>query len=104
MIIFKSTNRRHKTLTDNPPTILKLINKFTLSINKKGENVRIPKLPNFNKIAARIIDPKTGASTWALGSHRWTLYMGSLTKKAVMRHTINNFIVEELFKNNKNSV
>ena len=25
-----------------------------------------PSLPNFSKIAAKIIEPKTGASTWAL--------------------------------------
>ena len=36
------------------------------------ENIRIkPYLPNFRSSPARIIDPATGASTWALGSHRW---------------------------------
>lgn len=32
----------------------------------------IPYPPSFSRIAARIIDPAMGASTWALGSHRWT--------------------------------
>lgn len=31
---------------------------------------------------ARIILPATGASTWALGSHRCVRYIGILTKKA----------------------
>lgn len=30
----------------------------------------IPYPPSFNKIAARIMEPAMGASTWALGSHR----------------------------------
>jgi hypothetical protein len=29
-----------------------------------------PYPPSFSRIAAKIIDPATGASTWALGSHR----------------------------------
>jgi len=35
-------------------------------------------------MAARTIDPATGASTWALGSQRWTVYMGIFTKKATI--------------------
>lgn len=30
----------------------------------------IPYPPNFNRIAARTIEPAMGASTWAFGSHR----------------------------------
>lgn len=30
----------------------------------------IPNVPSLRRIPARIIDPATGASTWALGSHR----------------------------------
>lgn len=30
-----------------------------------------PYPPSFRRIAARIIDPAIGASTWALGSQRW---------------------------------
>lgn len=42
----------------------------------------IPYPPNFNKTAAKIIEPTTGASTCALGSHIWPKKMGSLTRKA----------------------
>jgi hypothetical protein len=28
------------------------------------------------------MDPATGASTWALGSQRWTEYIGNFTRKA----------------------
>lgn len=31
----------------------------------------IPYPPSFSRMAARTIDPAIGASTWALGSHRW---------------------------------
>lgn len=41
---------------------------------------KIPYPPNFRRIAARIIDPATGASTCALGSHRWVRNMGSFTR------------------------
>lgn len=30
----------------------------------------IPSPPNFNIKPARIIEPETGASTWALGNHK----------------------------------
>jgi len=31
---------------------------------------------------AKIIEPDTGASTWALGNHKWVKYIGILTIKA----------------------
>lgn len=34
----------------------------------KGSKAQLGK--NIHKIAARIIEPDTGASTWALGSHK----------------------------------
>ena len=40
----------------------------------------IPIPPNFSKIPAKIIEPNTGASTWAKGSHKWTPNIGNLTK------------------------
>ena len=43
-----------------------------------------PYPPNFSRTAARIIDPATGASTCALGSQRWTVYIGSFTKNAII--------------------
>lgn len=42
----------------------------------------MPYPPSFSRIPARIIDPATGASTWAFGSHRWVINMGVFTKKA----------------------
>jgi hypothetical protein len=43
-----------------------------------------PYPPSFSKIAARIIEPAIGASTWALGSHIWTENMGSFTVNAII--------------------
>jgi len=48
----------------------------------KTKTRQIPYPPNFNKTPARIIDPATGASTWALGNHRWPIKTGIFTKKA----------------------
>lgn len=42
----------------------------------------IPYPPSFSRIAARIIDPAIGASTWALGNQRWIRYKGSFTENA----------------------
>ncbi len=54
--------------------------------NIKREKIRInPYPPNFNKTPAKIIEPETGASTWALGNHKWTTYMGIFTKKAKIK-------------------
>lgn len=39
-----------------------------------------PYPPSFRRIAASTIDPAIGASTWALGSHRCTVNIGSFTK------------------------
>lgn len=41
-----------------------------------------PYPPSFSRTPARIILPATGASTWALGSHRWVIYIGIFTRKA----------------------
>lgn len=45
----------------------------------------IPYPPSFSSRAARSIDPAIGASTWALGSHRWRPYRGALTMNATRR-------------------
>lgn len=47
-----------------------------------GINRINPYPPSFNKIAARIMDPSRGASTWALGNHKWKKYIGIFTKNA----------------------
>jgi hypothetical protein len=53
----------------------------------------IPYPPNFSRIAARIIDPATGASTCAFGSHKWTENSGSFTINAVIIiNHVNEFI------------
>lgn len=41
-----------------------------------------PYPPSLSRTAASTIEPATGASTWALGSQRWTPYRGILTRKA----------------------
>lgn len=41
-----------------------------------------PYPPNLRRIAARIIEPATGASTCAFGNHRCTINIGNLTRKA----------------------
>lgn len=43
-----------------------------------------PYPPNFRRMAARIIDPATGASTCAFGSHKWNPYTGIFIKKAII--------------------
>lgn len=35
-------------------------------------------------MAAKIIDPAIGASTWAFGNHKWTPYNGILMRNAIM--------------------
>lgn len=39
-----------------------------------------PYPPNFSKIAANTMEPAIGASTWALGNHKWTVNIGSFTR------------------------
>ena len=48
----------------------------------KNIEVRIkPTPPSFSKTPAKIIEPKVGASTWAMGSHKCNPYIGSFTAK-----------------------
>lgn len=54
----------------------------------KGNSVIIrikPYPPSFRRIPARIIDPATGASTCALGSHRCVVYRGIFTINAIIK-------------------
>lgn len=44
----------------------------------------IPYPPSFSKIAANTMEPAMGASTWALGSHKWRPYKGIFTINAIM--------------------
>lgn len=45
---------------------------------------RRPYLPSFKRIPARAIEPATGASTCALGSHRCVPYIGIFAMKAII--------------------
>ena len=56
--------------------------KFSPPVKKKWIRI-IPYPPNFKRIPAKIIDPETGASTWALGSHKWTRNIGNFTRNAI---------------------
>jgi hypothetical protein len=57
--------------------------------DKRGVTRKTPYPPNFNKIAASTIEPATGASTWALGSHKWTEKRGYLTINPANKPSIN---------------
>lgn len=54
-----------------------------------------PYPPSFSKIAARIMDPATGASTCAFGSHKCTEYIGTFTKKA---RIVNNHQIDAVVR------
>lgn len=87
IIDFISDCRRQINDVITPPTIAIDMMGLTniLFIYLKIMTIRVsPYPPSFSKIAARIIDPATGASTWALGSHKWTENNGSFTKNAVI--------------------
>lgn len=57
----------------------------------------MPYPPNFSRTAARIIDPATGASTWALGSHRCIINKGSFTinAKFIITHIVDDIYLDE---------
>lgn len=76
----------HKMQAINPPIIA--ISKMILFITENGFKqliMIIPYPPNFNKIAARIMDPAIGASTCAFGNHRCRKNIGVLTKNALIK-------------------
>lgn len=68
-----------------PPQIAILVN-IGASRNESGWNIadiRIkPYLPSLRRIPASTIEPATGASTWAFGSHKCTKYIGIFTINA----------------------
>lgn len=72
---FKSHWRKHIKPTKHILTIAHINNKFLHEhnrISKKCKERTKPYAPNFNNIPASTIDPATGASTCAFGSHKWT--------------------------------
>lgn len=81
----KSVWRRQIILVIIAPTIAKAEKKFLRRAHLSGNKIIIrirPYPPSFRSTAARIIEPATGASTWAFGSHRWTENSGSFTRNA----------------------
>ena len=56
----------------------------------------MPYPPSFRRRAASSIEPAIGASTWALGSHRWSPYRGAFTMNAVSRARPDSKLVQEL--------
>ena len=74
----------------NPPPIkerlcLKILN-FLKGNNAKKRHSPYP--PNLSSKAAKIIDPTTGASTWALGNHKWKAKIGNFTKKPANKKNV----------------
>nr|ALD62468.1 NADH dehydrogenase subunit 4 [Aleurodicus dispersus] len=59
---------------------------------------KIPYLPNFNMMAAKIMDPKTGDSTWALGNQMWMKYKGILTMNTIKKVSVMNMLLGFLIK------
>jgi len=59
-----------------------MLNSILLGIYLNG-NVFMTRIrpypPSFSRMAAKIIEPAIGASTWALGSHKWVENIGSFT-------------------------
>lgn len=58
----------------------------------------IPYPPSFNNRAASSIDPAIGASTCALGSHRWSPYRGAFTMNASSIARPDRMWVQELVR------
>lgn len=84
---FRSVCRRQIELVIIIPHSDSRINGYAMDLvtGSRTMEIRImPYPPNFSRIAARIMDPAIGASTWAFGSHRWTPYKGILIIKAII--------------------
>lgn len=55
----------------------------------------MPYPPSFRRRAASNIEPAMGASTWALGNHRWSPYRGAFTMNAMRRARLDRRPVQE---------
>lgn len=83
---FRSVCRRHmREVVIAPHRAMLMIRDVMVDLlgGKKRIMRSMPYPPNFRRIAARIIEPAIGASTWALGSHRCVRNRGSLTINAM---------------------
>lgn len=85
IITFISLCLRQTTPRSPPPSNEKILSilRYLDTSNKNPIRI-IPYPPNFSKIPAKIMEPDTGASTWAFGSHWWTKNIGNFTRKAVI--------------------
>jgi len=74
MRAFRSVCRTQMILVISAPQEQNVTSTRDKDSNDTEENNFISRInpypPSFSKIAARIIDPATGASTWAFGNHR----------------------------------
>lgn len=48
-------------------------------------------------MAAKIIDPSKGASTWAFGNHKWVINIGIFTKNAIIMKIIIGYFNKIIF-------
>lgn len=65
-VVYRQVAPTKATLSRDTPTIvLRFEYEVILELNR-----RIPSPPSLSKIPAKIIEPYTGASTWAKGSQR----------------------------------
>ena len=92
-LVATSFHPRHNSLylhqilglcTSTPPTKLKATQtppNLKPNLNNTGKTRRRSYPPNFNKTPAKIIQAETGASTWALVSHKLTINIDILPQK-----------------------
>jgi len=93
IMVFRSVCREHTNLAKILPTNPNVIRIFChddFNFNAKAMNFIIPSPPILSRIPARIMDPSTGASTWAFGSHK------CIKKTGILRRKINKEISQKL--------
>ena len=94
--------RRQIRLTIDPPNSAIV---SQIQLNKRAVDEKIGKMrnkpypPSLSRIPASTMDPDTGASTWALGSHRCTINIGSFTKKAIILQRYHTLFVVDISDN-----
>jgi len=87
---FRSVCRRHIILVVSAPHTQQVIRGKDIDSVDGVANIGIvrarPYPPNFSSIAARIMEPAIGASTWAFGNHKWNPYIGIFIVKAIKQN------------------
>jgi len=85
---FRSVVFKHVIPTRTEPiTLTAMQTNFHEVFWANWENRINPAPPSFNRMPAKIMEPNTGASTWAKGSHKCTPYIGSFTKNPRVKDT-----------------